>query len=142
MRNDKIIGALIGLVGAAGNSGWTEKTDQTIASALLQEDNDETIEEIHREKYRLSPGCSTCTAPCGNTSDYDMSCFWNGSLEEQKRKHDMINELQQVAEQYNSGNLKRLPEVCFRALACFSYGMDEAAYESLMSDFHNIAETV
>lgn len=38
MRNDKIIGALIGLVGAAGNSGWTEKTDQTIASALLQED--------------------------------------------------------------------------------------------------------
>ena len=40
MRNDKIIGALIGLVGAAGNSGWTEKTDQTIASALLQEDND------------------------------------------------------------------------------------------------------
>ena len=112
MRNDKIIGALIGLVGAAGNSGWTEKTDQTIASALLQEDNDETIEEIHREKYRLSPGCSTCTAPCGNTSDYDMSCFWNGSLEEQKRKHDIINELQQVAEQYNSGNLKRLPEVC------------------------------
>ena len=106
MRNDKIIGALIGLVGAAGNSGWTEKTDQTIASALLQEDNDETIEEIHREKYRLSPGCSTCTAPCGNTY------------------------------------LKRLPEVCFRALACFSYGMDEAAYESLMSDFHNIAETV
>ena len=39
MRNDKIIGALIGLVGAAGNSGWTEKTDQTIVSALLQEDN-------------------------------------------------------------------------------------------------------
>ena len=37
MRNDKIIGALIGLVGAAGNSGWTEKTDQMIASALLQE---------------------------------------------------------------------------------------------------------
>lgn len=71
-----------------------------------------------------------------------MSCFWNGSLEEQKRKHDIINELQQVAEQYNSGKLKRLPEVCFRALACFSYGMDEAAYESLMSDFHNIAETV
>ena len=94
------------------------------------------------EKYRLSPGCSTCTAPCGNTSDYDMSCFWNGSLEEQKRKHDIINELQQVAEQYNNGKLKRLPEVCFRALACFSYGMDEAAYESLMSDFHNIAETV
>ena len=102
MRNDKIIGALIGLVGAAGNSGWTEKTDQTIVSALLQEDNDETIEEIHREKYRLSPGCSTCTAPCGNTSDYDMSCFWNGSLEERKRKHDIINELQQVAEQYNN----------------------------------------
>lgn len=142
MRNDKIIGALIGLVGAAGNSGWTEKTDQTIVSALLQEDNDETIGEIHREKYWLSPGCSTCTAPCGNTSDYDMSCFWNGSLEERKRKHDIINELQQVAEQYNNGKLKRLPEVCFRALACFSYGMDEAAYESLMSDFHNIAETV
>ena len=93
MRNDKIIGALIGLVGAAGNSGWTEKTDQTIASALLQEDNDETIEEIHREKYRLSPGCSTCTAPCGNTSDYDMSCFWNGSQEERKRKRDITENL-------------------------------------------------
>lgn len=56
MRNDKIIGALIGLVGAAGNSGWTEKTDQTIASALLQEDNDETIEEIHRRNTGFLPG--------------------------------------------------------------------------------------
>ena len=129
MKNDKIIGALIGLVGAAGNSGWTEKTDQTIANALLQEDNDEAIEAIHQEKYRLSPRCSSCTAPC----------FWNGSPEEQKRKHDIINELQQVAEQYNSGKFKRLPEVCFHALACFSYGMDEAVYQSLMSDFHNIA---
>ena len=57
-------------------------------------------------------------------------------------KDTLGDSYKQVAEQYNNGKLKRLPEVCFRALACFSYGMDEAAYESLMSDFHNIAETV
>ena len=57
-------------------------------------------------------------------------------------KDTLGDSYKQVAEQYNSGNLKRLPEVCFRALACFSDGMDEATYESLMSDSHNIAETV
>lgn len=139
MRNDKIIGALIGLVGAAGNSGWTKETEQVIARALLQEDNNKLIEEIHQEKYRISPGCASCSAPCGNTSDYDMSCFWNGSPEDQKRKRDIIGESQRVAERYNNGKLAALPEVCFRALVSFSYGMDEAAYQSLMDEFHSIS---
>lgn len=43
--------------------------------------NNETIlqliDRVHEEKNRISPGCTGCGAPCGQTEDYDMSKLWN-----------------------------------------------------------------
>lgn len=33
------------------------------------------IEDMHREKFRISPDCYTCQAPCGKTSDFVVKQF-------------------------------------------------------------------
>lgn len=81
MKEDKIISALIGLVGACNNNPKTASTDRLVikvlAFPLLCPEYDdravgEIVDEIHSEKYFVAPGCAVCMAPCGNTSDYDM----------------------------------------------------------------------
>ena len=43
--------------------------------------NEKTIREligrVHAEKAQLVPDCSSCAAPCGRTSDYDMNLLWS-----------------------------------------------------------------
>ena len=81
MTGDRIISALIGLVGAVSNNGKTEQTDVVVREALLHR-NDPTMEEslvqkIHKLKNVIAPDCATCKMPCGNTSDYDMTQFYS-----------------------------------------------------------------
>ena len=56
---DKIISALIGLVGACGNNPKTENTDRLVIKALatMQDANaaKDMIGEIREEKNRISP---------------------------------------------------------------------------------------
>ena len=82
MKKDRIISALIGLIGACNNNPKTENTDYVVIKALAfspepSETSNKTlqalIEEIHTEKYAVAPGCAACQTPCGNTSDYDMN---------------------------------------------------------------------
>ena len=83
MQGEQMISALIGLVGAVSNNGRTEQTDGVIRKAFSQIRNggneQEIVEEVHREKFAISPDCAVCKNPCGNTSDYDMDRF-NRSL--------------------------------------------------------------
>lgn len=83
---DKLTGALIGLARAASNSEKTEQTDRLILEGLFTtvtnvNFNDDTlnllIDRVNAEKNFLSPGCSQCGSPCGNTDNYDMSLIWN-----------------------------------------------------------------
>ena len=83
---DKLTGALIGLAGACANNEKTEMTDHLILEGLFTtvtnvNFNNETIlqliDRVHEEKNRISPGCTGCGAPCGQTEDYDMSKLWN-----------------------------------------------------------------
>ena len=78
MREDGILSALIGLVGACGGNPKTANTDKVIVKALAfpllhpEEDVSGTVEAVRAEKNAVAPHCAHCASPCGNTSDYDM----------------------------------------------------------------------
>ena len=81
MIEDRIISVLIGLVRACNNNPKTAATDSLVVKALAfpllcpncgDKAVNEIIDEIRTEKNSVAPGCAVCTAPCGNTSDYDM----------------------------------------------------------------------
>lgn len=84
---DELTGALIGLARATdGNTQPTANTYKLIIKGLFTtitnvNFNAETItaliDEVHAEKAKLVPNCSTCADPCGRNNDYDMEKVWN-----------------------------------------------------------------
>lgn len=94
MQGDRIISALIGLVGAVSNNGKTERTDSVVREAFLRltdgDSEEETVQKIHAEKFAIAPDCATCLNPCGNTSDCDMSQFYTADVKIIAAKRDLI----------------------------------------------------
>lgn len=83
---DELTGALVGLARACTNNPKTENTDRLILEGLFTtvtnvNFNDETItqliDRVNQEKEIVAPGCSSCTARCGNTDNYDMRRLWD-----------------------------------------------------------------
>ena len=62
MQGDRIISALIGLVGAVSNNGKTERTDSVVREAFLRltdgDNEEETVQKIHVEKFAIAPDLS------------------------------------------------------------------------------------
>lgn len=113
MEEDKVISALIGLVGACNNNPKTENTDHLVIKALAlsmvrPEAADETIrvliDEIYEEKYNVSPGCAACQMPCGNTSDYDMNRIYDAGADIRDLKIKILSTLKELAADIYSGN--------------------------------------
>ena len=71
MTGDKVISALIGLVGAVSNNGRTEQTDEVIREVFLHlrepDREEEMVRQIHAVKNVVAPDCAVCKNPCGNT---------------------------------------------------------------------------
>ena len=106
MEKNKIISALIGLIGACNNNPKTENTDYIVIKALAfpcswSEVCNETlqtlIEEIYTEKYIVAPGCATCQTPCGNTSDYDMNRIYEAETEIRDLKLEILSAVEELA---------------------------------------------
>ena len=137
MQENKIISALIGLVGACNNNPKTEKTDQIVIKALAfpptyPEADAETlqalIEEIYVEKYTVAPGCAVCQTPCGNTSDYDMNRIFEAEADIRDLKLKMIAAVQELAaDLYRYQKQDTLSEdsieIFYKILAYISYDM-------------------
>lgn len=144
MERDNILGALIGLVGATSNSGKTADTDRIVAEAVLavakydykksKDEINEVIRKIHDEKYRISPGCPSCSVPCGNTSDRDMTGFWDCSDEEKGWKLDIIEMLGNIAEKYIDGSMPQLSESFYRGIFYLGYDMNEEMYKDVKAE--------
>lgn len=125
----KVLSALIGLCGAVSNNGKTENTDRVVLEAILSQEPENAIQRIHEEKYRISPDCASCPAPCGNTSDGDLS-RWNEAPEHIRRlKEEVMAGLERMAEaraKSMTENLCRtqepeVPEVVYRAISWLGY---------------------
>lgn len=141
MREDKIISALIGLVGACGNNPKTENTDRLLIKALASvsdtQDISKTVDEIRKEKNLISPGCAVCKMPCGNTSDYDMSRIYTAEAEIRNAKLHILSEIQEAAK-YIYQNKVSLSEseigFFYKALSYLSYDLEKAALLSLTDE--------
>ena len=125
----KVLSALIGLCGAVSNNGKTENTDRVVLEAILSQEPENAIQRIHEEKYKISPDCASCPAPCGNTSDGDLS-RWNEAPEHIRRlKEEVMAGLERMAEaraKSMTENLCRtqepeVPEVVYRAISWLGY---------------------
>lgn len=160
---DELTGALIGLARAiddpalASAETWTIMTegllatapDACISDATLVHDaypDDATIEALIRkvraEKERLAPGCSSCTAPCGRTADYDMQALWTAEEEVRALKLRILADLREIAAHIahapaqQDENAEVYPLLCE---ALFKIGYDEST-EALMPTVRKVGE--
>ena len=126
----KTLSALIGLVGAESNNGKTDDTDAIVRQALLRMHEEDWSQRIREEKFRIAPNCATCSAPCGNTSDYPMEKMESWSADQRAIRERVIGELQRIAAVENDA----LPEIVYRAIAYIGYDLEEDAYQRLLED--------
>lgn len=152
MEEDKIISALIGLVGACNHNSKTEKTDRLVVKALAfpafennekMYDVEKVVNEIHAEKHLISPGCATCQMPCGNTSDYDMSRLYNADDGIRRVKLQILSELREAAENVcqngvtlSEGEIK----LFYKALSFVSYDLKQEVLLTLLGEVQQLKE--
>ena len=160
---NELTGALIGLARAiddpalASAETWTIMTeglmatapDACISDATLVHDAhpdnaaiEALIRKVRAEKERLAPGCSSCTAPCGRTADYDMQALWSAEEEVRALKLRILAALREIAvyaahapaQQDERGEV--YPLLCE---ALFKIGYDEST-EALMTTVRKVEE--
>lgn len=144
MTADSIVSALIGLVGACGSNPKTDRTDQLLIRALAAPAGgaalDEAaiqalVEEIHRERDAVSPGCARCSAPCGNTSDYDMGRIDSADPAVRQAKRQVLSALQALAARVRrTGDGAADPDIFYRALAYVGCDMEAAPLLEILRD--------
>lgn len=72
---------------------------------------------VHKEKDKISPGCKTCTHPCGNTSDYDMSLI-------DDKKKELMNQILHL----NDMNF------IYRGLCYLGFDIDDSYIDELIEE--------
>ena len=156
MKYEKIISALIGLVGACSQNSKTEHTDGLVIKALArplidskatEESLLEMADEIHSEKNAVAPGCAGCSAPCGKTDDYDMKLIYTADEEIRNLKTRILEDLHEFAlYEYNSrqteGKSKIDVTVFYKALSYISYDMEKESFSELLGELEKIKNEI
>lgn len=130
MQGDSIISALIGLTGAVSNNGSTAETDQVIREAFLEMENgekeEEIVQKIHMVKNAIAPDCAVCKNPCGNTSDYDMTQYYDVEQEIVAEKQRLIEAIQKKLQ-----GTENITEDIYRGIAYLGYRLEPEQYQEL-----------
>ena len=135
MKNKGIIGALIGLSGAVSNNGKSEETDRVVREALLApEDTPELLNRIREEKYRISPGCRTCSMPCGNTSDYDMEHFLAAPEEKRQAKLRLIDTMAAYLRKHPDP----VPDTVYRGVSYLGFDLPVKSYDEIIREIRDL----
>ena len=161
---DALTGALIGLARAiddpalASAETWAIMTEGLLATApdACLDDTatatdghsdvaaiEELIRKVNAEKERLAPGCSSCTAPCGRTADYDMQALWNAEEEVRVLKLRILADLREIAAHIAHAPAQQDEETDVYPLlseALFKIGYDESV-EALLPTVRKVEET-
>lgn len=139
MDDNKIISALIGLVGVCNNNPKTENTDRVVIKALTFslthpeadiENLQALTEEIYTEKYTIAPNCAVCQTPCGNTSDYDMNRIYNAETDVRDLKLKILSAVKELAADlysYRESDVLSAEdmEIFYKVLAYISFDMEK-----------------
>lgn len=149
---DELTGALIGLARAiddpalASAETWTIMTEGLLATApgtCLSDAALETMmQSVRAEKARLAPGCSSCTAPCGRTADYDMQALWTAEEEVRALKLRILADLREIAAHIAHAPAQQDEDAEVYPLLCealFKIGYDEST-EALMATVRKVEE--
>ena len=149
---DALTGALIGLARAiddpalASAETWTIMTEGLMATApdacISAAALETMIQSIRAEKARLAPGCSSCTAPCGRTADYDMQALWSAEEEVRALKLRILADLREIAAHIAHAPAQQDEENDVYPLlseALFKIGYDESK-EALMTTVRKVEE--
>lgn len=119
----KLWSSLIGLAKTIDSNPKTNNTDALVLKCLSHINHhtvtQDLIEQVHKEKERISPGCKTCTHPCGNTSDYDMSLI----TEKKKDLMNLILTLNQI-------------DLIYRGLCYLGFDIDNSYIQELIDEIH------
>ncbi len=148
LKEDKIISALIGLVGACNNNPKTANTDRVVIKALAlpvicggldDEGLSEMINEIYTEKNAVAPNCASCTAPCGNTADYDMRRIYEAEAKIRDAKMELLSKCKSLAACiYRNKELEKetQPEYMFfyKALSYISFDIEKEPLLELVAE--------
>lgn len=161
---DELTGALIGLARAiddpalVSDETWTVMTEGLRATApdaclddtatapgtCLSDAALETmIQNVRAEKARLAPGCSSCTAPCGRTADYDMQALWTAEEEVRALKLRILADLREIAAHIAHAPAQQDEDAEVYPLLCealFKIGYDEST-EALIPTVRKVEET-
>ena len=130
MQGDSIIIALIGLTGAVSNNGRTEETDRVIRKGFLEMENgegeEEMVQKIHAVKNTIAPDCAVCKNPCGNTSDYDMTQYYDVEQEVFTEKKKLIEAIQKCLK-----TTENVTDDIYRGIAYLGYRLEPEQYRKL-----------
>ena len=107
----------------------------------------EIVDSIHSEKNSVAPGCAICTAPCGNTSDYDMCRIYEAEDVIRKAKLQILGEVQKLAayvccNQESGRSTYTDYRFFYKALSYVSYDMDEAGLLGLLDEVKKIEHNI
>ena len=138
MPQEKVISALVGLVGACNNNPKTENTDMLILNALsASTDSEKWVDAIHAEKFLISPGCATCATPCGNTSDYDMDRIHSAPSEVRNLKQKIMVEICKLATCISQNSVAKTDEnmpLFYKTLSYVGYDVSEQTLLALLEE--------
>lgn len=148
MREDDIISALIGLVGACENNPKTDVTDSVVIKALAlpvlcgepdEKALNEMIDTIHAEKNAIAPDCAACACPCGNTSDYDMRAIREAESGIRDIKLTLLSKCQQLAASVYQGKQSRVEgqvdsTLFYKVLSHIRYDIEEEQLLGLLDE--------
>ena len=134
---DQLTGALIGLArSTVGDTLATSNTYKLMIKGLFttitnvnfnEKTLNELIDEVHAEKEKLVPNCSSCDAPCGRNDDYDMNNVWDADEDIRSLKSLILFGIRGMAAYaYHAGVLGYESEEVnkFFAKALFAIGED------------------
>lgn len=107
----ELLGALIALAKTSNNNPKTENTDRVLIEGLVAVKMDSFSEDLlkkkldmaRQEKHVISPNCSSCASPCGNTSEYDVELWKKEDEICRAIKRQMIEELLEAAQDVYQG---------------------------------------
>ena len=136
---DELTGALIGLARSCGNNPKTENTDEIIIEGLVHTITNSNIgaaalkamiEKVREEKNTVAPDCTVCAAPCGNTSEYDVSNIWKHETDVRGVETAILFGIREMAAIiYPAVVMGKMDaevnEFFYKALCMISYGMSK-----------------
>ena len=133
----ELLGALIALAKTSNNNPKTENTDRILVEGLValkvqsfgEEMLNKKLAMARQEKHVISPNCSTCASPCGNTSEYDVEQWKEESEICQEIKRQMIEDLLELAQMIYQGmvlkkDVSAYMDIIYKVLEIATYDIE------------------